>query len=217
MSIRIILADNHEIIREGLRSLFEKQSGMEVVGEAKDGQEVVQMVQKLSPDIIIMDISMYNLYGIDTTRHIVTNCPDVKILVLSIHSNKRFVTEMFKAGASGYMLKHGDFAELVNAIRVVLTNQVYLSPGIVGILTNDYVRHTSITDVSVRSILTIRECEVLQLLADGRCTKQIALHLGVSAKTVETHRKKIMGKLDTHSIAGLTKYAILEGLISLES
>ncbi len=215
MGIRIVLADDHKIVRDGLRSLLENQQDIEIVAEAEDGRTTVKQAQKFSPDVIIMDISMHDLNGIEATRQIIARSPGVKVLALSMHSDKRFVTGMLRAGASGYLLKESAFSELVNAIRVVASNQTYLSPRIAGMVTEDYVHHLSATDSSVRSTLTAREREVLQLLAEGKSTKQMAVQLHVSVKTIETHRQKIMDKLDIYNVAELTKYAIREGLTSL--
>jgi DNA-binding NarL/FixJ family response regulator len=215
MSIKIILADDHKIVRDGLRSLLENQQDMEIVAEAEDGRTTVQQAQKFSPDVIIMDISMHDLNGIEATRQIIARSPGVKVLALSMHSDKRFIAGMLSAGASGYLLKESAFSELVNAIRVVVSNQTYLSPRVAGMVTEDYVHHLSATDSSVRSTITAREREVLQLLAEGKSTKQMAVQLHVSVKTIETHRQKIMDKLDIYSVAELTKYAIREGLTSL--
>jgi DNA-binding NarL/FixJ family response regulator len=215
MSIKIVLADDHKIVRDGLRSLLENQQDIEVVAEAEDGRTTVKQAQKFSPDVIIMDISMHDLNGIEATRQIIAKSPGVKVLALSMHSDKRFVTGMLRAGASGYLLKESAFRELVNAIRVVALNQTYLSPRIAGMVTEDYVHHLSATNSSTRLTLTAREREVLQLLAEGKSTKQMAAHLHVSVKTIETHRQKIMDKLDIYSVAELTKYAIREGLTSL--
>ena len=215
MGIRIVLADDHKIVRDGLRSLLENQQDIEVVAEAEDGRTTVKQAQEFLPDVIIMDISMHDLNGIEATRQITTKSPGVKVLALSMHSDKRFVTGMLRAGASGYLLKESAFRELVNAIRVVASNQTYLSPRIAGMVTEDYVHHLSATDSSTRLTLTAREREVLQLLAEGKSTKQMAAHLHVSVKTIETHRQKIMDKLDIYNVAELTKYAIREGLTSL--
>ena len=217
MSIRILLADDHTIIRQGLRSLLEKEPEMEVVGEAEDGRKALRLVQELVPDIIVMDITMPNLNGIDATHKIVSKFPEVKVIALSIHSNKRFVAGMLKAGASGYILKECLFDELVQAIRAVAGGVRYLSPRITGVVVDNYVEHlVATTDLSLAK-LTDREHEVLQLLAEGRGTKQIALELHVSPKTIESNRHNIMEKLDIHSLAELTKYAIREGLTSLET
>lgn len=215
MGIRIILVDDHKIVRNGLRSLLDKEPNMEVVAEAEDGRTAVQKVQKHSPDIAIMDVSMHGLNGVDATRQIIAKSPGIKVLTLSMHSDKRFIEGMIKAGASGYMLKDSAFKELVSAIHTIVSNQVYLSPHIASIITEDYVHKKFETHSSVRSILTAREREVLQLLAEGKSTKEISSCLNVSVKTVDSHRHKIMDKLGIYSIAELTKYAVREGLTSL--
>jgi DNA-binding NarL/FixJ family response regulator len=215
MSIRIILADDHKIVRDGLRSLLEKHSDIEVVAEAHNGRTAVKQVHELSPDIVIMDISMSDLNGIEATYQIIAKSPNIKVLALSMHSDKRFVEGMLKAGASGFMLKDSAFTELVSAIRVLTSNQIYLSPPIASVITKDYISKKTKAGFSVGSILTSREREVLQLLAEGKSTKEISSCLNVSVKTIETHRKKIMEKLNIHNIAGLTKYAIREGLTTL--
>ncbi len=211
-----MLADDHGIIRQGLRSLLEKQPDVEVVGEADDGYIALELVRQLQPDIAIMDITMPNLNGVDATRRIVDEFPKVRVIALSIHSNRRFVSDMLRAGASGYILKECLFDELVQAIRAVAAGSIYLSPRITGVVVDDYVERLSVTSESELTGLTDREREVLQLLAEGNSTKAIALKLHVSYKTIESNRRRIMGKLDIHSIAELTKYAIREGLTSLE-
>jgi DNA-binding NarL/FixJ family response regulator len=216
MSIKILLADDHAIIRQGLHALLEKEPQMEVVGEAEDGRKALCLAQELVPDIIVMDITMPNLNGIDATHEIVSKFPEVKVIALSMHSNKRFVAGMLKAGASGYILKECLFDEFVQAIRTVVDGGTYLSPRITGVVVSDYVEHLSTAVNSQLATLTDREHEVLQLLAEGKGTKQIALELHVSPKTIEANRHNIMEKLDIHSIAELTKYAIREGLTSLE-
>jgi two-component system response regulator NreC len=216
MSIRILLADDHKIVRDGLRALLKNQSGMEVIAEAGDGRSTVQMVQELLPNVVIMDIAMPDMNGIEATRQITATAPNVKIVALSMHSDKRFVAEMLKAGASGYLLKDCAFEELDNAIRAVIANRIYLSPKLADIIIKDYTRLFPKTEFSVFSILTFREREVLQLLAEGKTTKEISSSLQISAKTVETYRKQLMDKLDIHSIAELTKYAVREGLTSLD-
>jgi two-component system response regulator NreC len=216
MSIKILIADDHKIFREGLRALIEKQPGMEIIDEVENGRKAVQLVRDLLPDVIIMDIAMPDLNGIEATRQIVSKIPNAKVIALSMHSDKRFVVEMLKAGASGYLLKDCAFEELAHAIRAVRTNRTYLSPKITDIMIKDYVRLFPKTKLSVSSILTPRQREVLQLLSEGKTTSQIAQDLQVSVKTVETYRQQIMEKLDIHSIAELTKYAIREGLTSVE-
>ena len=215
MSIRILLADDHGIIRQGLRSLLEKEPDMQVVGEAEDGRKAIELVNECSPDIVIMDITMPNLNGVEATRHITGESSKSKVIALSIHSNRRFVADMLKAGASGYILKECLSDELVQAIRSVSTGGRYLSPRITDVVIDDYVKRLSTTPESRIATLTARERQVLQLLAEGKSTKQIALDLHVSSKTIEANRRRIMEKLDIHSIAELTKYAVREGLTSL--
>jgi DNA-binding NarL/FixJ family response regulator len=215
MTLRIVLADDHKIVRDGLRNLLERYPDMEVAGEAEDGREALSLARKLSPDVVIMDIAMPDLNGIEATRQILAEIRNVKIIALSMHSDKRFVSEMLKAGASAYLLKDCAFEELVTAIRTIMKGKIYLSPGIAGVVIEDYLSKGSREDASAFSVLSDREREVLQLMVEGKSTKEIAAHLNVSAKTIETHRANIMAKLDIHTIAELTKYAIREGLTSL--
>jgi len=217
MSIRILLADDHKITRQGLRSLLDKQQDMEVVAEAEDGRTAVRLVGELSPNVVIMDVTMPDLNGIEATRQIVGQSPDVKIIALSMHSDTLFVTEMLRSGASGYLLKDCAFEELSRAIHAVVAGKTYLSPSVSGVVVDDYLHRLSKADFSDSQVLTDREREVLQLLAEGKSTKQIALKLHISVKTVETHRRQMMNKLDIHTVAELTKYAIRKGLTSLET
>jgi DNA-binding NarL/FixJ family response regulator len=217
MGIRVVLADDHGITRQGLRSLIEKQHDMEVVGEAQDGRQTFDLVRELVPDILITDISMPNLNGIDATRQIVRELPQIKVIALSIHSDRAFVADMLRAGAAGYVLKECTFRELVQAIQTVVNGGTYLSPKVAGVVVGDYVKRLSGTAESTLETLTGRERQVLQLISEGRATKQIALQLHVSPKTIEANRRKIMEKLDAHSIAELVKTAILGGLTSLET
>ena len=216
MSIRILVVDDHKIFREGLRALVEKQPGMELIGEVENGRKAIQLVQELLIDIIVMDIAMPDLNGIEATRQILAKAPSIKVIALSMHSDKRFVVEMLKAGASGYLLKDCAFEELAHAIRAVRANRTYLSPKIADMMIKDCVRLLPIGELSVFSVLTPRQRQVLQLLSEGKTTKEIGSDLQVSVKTVETYRQQIMDKLDIHSIAELTKYAIREGLTSLQ-
>jgi DNA-binding NarL/FixJ family response regulator len=216
MPTRVLLADDHRIIREGLRSLLQKQPDMEVVEEAQDGITAVRLTEKLHPDIVIMDIGMPDLNGIEAARQIVTRLKDVKVIALSMHSDKRFVLEMLKAGASGYLLKDCAFEELINAIRTVSSGQIYLSHRVTGVVVDEYLHNRPASESTVYSLLTAREREVLQLLAEGNTTKSIAASLHVSTKTIETHRQQIMEKLNLRSVAELTKYAVKEGLTSLD-
>jgi len=216
MSLKILLADDHKIVRDGLKSLIKKEASMEVVGEADNGRKAVQLARDLEPEVIIMDISMPDLNGVEATRQILADSPDVKIIALSMHSDKRYVRAALSAGASGYLLKDSAFEELVEAIRTVNTGRFYLSAGIVGVVVKDYVGSQANKDTLTSDILSAREREVLQLLAEGKRTKEIASDLHVSVKTIETHRQNIMQKLDIYTIAGLTRYAIREGLTSLD-
>jgi DNA-binding NarL/FixJ family response regulator len=215
VKLRILLADDHKIVRDGLRNLLEKDPEIVVVGEAEDGREALQLARRLSPDVVVMDIAMPDLNGIEATRQILAEMQKIKIVALSMHSDKRYVSEMLKAGTSGYLLKDCAFEELITAIRTIARGKIYLSPGIAGVVLEDYIRTGSSAATSAFSLLSDREREVLQLMAEGRTTKEVAAHLHVSVKTIETHRTHIMAKLDIHSIAALTKYAIREGLTSL--
>jgi DNA-binding NarL/FixJ family response regulator len=217
MNIRVLLVDDHAIIREGLRSLLEKQPEMEVVADTDDGRKAFDLVRELLPDIIIMDITMRGLNGIEATRRIIDEFPAVKVIALSIHSKRRYVTDMLSAGASGYILKECLFDELAQAIKAVAAGGRYLSPRITDIVVNDYIKHLSTTTNSPFEALKTREREVLQLVAEGKSTKQIALELHVSTKTIEANRRQVMEKLHAHSIAELTKYAVREGLTTLET
>jgi DNA-binding NarL/FixJ family response regulator len=217
MSLRILLADDHQILRQGLAALLTKESDMQVVGEASDGRTALTLAKELKPEIVVMDVAMPDLNGIDATRQILAEIPQTKIIALSMHSDKRFVVGMLKAGASGYLLKHCALEELVNAIRVVISNRTYLSPDIAGMVVEDFLLQSKSLDTSAFGVLTLREREVLQLYAEGKITRQIAELLHLSIKTVESHRKQIMEKLGFQSFADLIKYAIREGLTSLET
>jgi DNA-binding NarL/FixJ family response regulator len=214
MSIRIILAEDHKITREGLFNMLKDQPGMEVVGEAGNGREAIQLVRELSPDLVIMDVTMPGLNGIDATRIIISSSRNVRVIALSMYSDKQFVQGMMQAGASGYLLKDCAFNELVQAVRAVIKGDTYLSPGIAGIVVEDYISRLSKSASSACSVLTKREREVLQLISEGESTRHIAAKLAISIKTVETHRRQMMGKIGIRTVAGLTKYAIREGLTS---
>lgn len=216
MPTRILLADDHGILREGLRALLQKQPDFEVVAEADDGRAAVKLAKELQPDVVIIDIAMPNLNGIEATRKILADLPETKVLALSMHSDKRFVTGILREGASGYLLKDSAFEELSLAIQTVCGGRKYLSPGIAGIVVEDVIQQAPQSGAPRPTLLTHREREVLQLLAEGKATKEIAPQLNVSVKTIETHRKNIMDKLKIRNIAELTKYAIREGLTSLD-
>jgi DNA-binding NarL/FixJ family response regulator len=210
VSISILLADDHQIVRDGLKTLLEKQADMKVVGEAEDGRAAVSLARELAPDVVIMDIAMPGLNGVDAARQIKSDTSEVKIIALSMQSDGPIVRRMLQAGASGYMLKDCASDELVKAIRTVIRGGTYLSDGVQNVV----VRQLTIPEPTSNP-LTPKEREVLQLLAEGKTTKEIAAALYLSPKTVDTHRQHIMDKLDIHSVAELTKYAIREGLTSL--
>ena len=214
MSIRIILADDHEILRHGLSRSFLNTEDIEVIGQAKDGHSAVELAKELSPTIIVMDIGMPDLNGVEATRQIAKESPRVKVIGLSMHSSNKYVREMFKAGASGYLLKDCPFEELTKAIRTVAEGKAYVSPSIGDTVIKNYVGE--LEEDTAFSVLSQREREVLQLLAEGKTTKQVAGQLHISPKTVEAHRLRIMNKLSIDNIAQLTKYAIQEGLTQPE-
>ena len=217
MDIKILLADDHKITRDGLKALLENQDHLRVVGEAENGRQAVRLALDLEPDVIVMDINMPELNGIEATRQILAELPATKIIALSMYSDKRYVVGMLKAGVSGYLLKNCAFDELVAAISVVMKNQNYMSQKIAGTVMKDYASILESSDSSPASQLTVREREVLQLIAEGLKTKDIAARIHVSVKTVETHRQQIMRKLNAKSVAELTKIALREGLTSLDT
>jgi len=215
MKTRVFLADDHGMMREGLRLLIDRQRDMEVIGEADDGRKAVKQVTKLFPDIVVMDVEMPNLNGIDATRQISSGEKPVSVIALSAHTDRRYITEMLKSGAKGYLLKHSAGDELLDAIRTVRKGKTYLSPEIAETVAAECRRHATETS-SPFAQLSEREREVLQMLAEGKARKEIASDLCVSVKTIATHVEHIMEKLNIHSVAQLTKYAIRQGLTSLE-
>jgi two-component system response regulator NreC len=214
VSIKILLVDDHKIMRDGLRSLLDSQPGMQVIAEAVSGREAMRLALDKRPDVVIMDIDMPDLGGIEATRQMCAALPEVKVIGLSIHSEKHYVVNMLRAGASGFLSKDCPFDELAQAIKAVVSNHTYLSSGISEVMIDDYMRGIPLNESSAFSVLTPREREVLQLIAEGWTTKEMASQLNVSAKTVDTHRRQIMDKLKLRSIADLTKYAVQEGLTS---
>ncbi len=217
MGLRIIVIEDHGITRQGLCFLFDKEPDIEVVGQAEDGREGLELVRKLQPDIVITDISMPNLNGIDATRQIVREFPNIKVIALSMHARRPFVADMLKAGASAYLLKECLFDELIEAIRTVAAGGTYISAKVAGVVVSDYVNHLKSVVKSPLESLTTREREVLQMISEGKNTKEIARILHVSTKAIEANRRKIMEKLDAHSIAELVKIAITGGLIYIET
>lgn len=214
--MKILIADDHGVVREGLRVLIESQPGLEVVAEAQDGLKAIEMAKEFSPDAVLMDITMPNVNGVEATRQILEANPDTRIIALSVHFDKHFVTEMIKAGASGYVLKACLFDEVLKAIQTVGAGDYYLSPKITDIVMDDYKYYMTTATKSTEVCLTPRERQMVQFLAEGKSTKQIALNLHVSPKTIDSNRRQIMNKLGIFSIAELTKYAIREGLTSHE-
>lgn len=217
MKTKLLIADDHKIVRDGLRALLEKQQGMDVVGEAQTGRDAIRMAREKKPDVLIMDISMPDINGIEAAKKILGILPDIKIIALSMHSEPVLVREMIQAGAHAFLLKECAFDELVAAVESVLNNHTAMSKKITDIVVHDYVRKAHAAVPAPRPGLSAREVEVLQMVAEGLPTKAMANRLGLSIKTVETHRQQIMKKLDLHSVAALTKYAIREGLTGLNA
>ena len=216
MTTTVLLADDHNVVRDGLRRLLEGTDGIRVVGDVADGRDAVRVAKENCPDVVVMDVTMPGLNGVEATRQIRAALPKTKVLALSMHTDGQFVTEMLKAGASGYLLKTCVVDELVLAIRAVNSGKVYLGPEIGPVLAEIYIGKSAGTDAPGVS-LTRRQREILQLIAEGLTTKQIARQLARSAKTIEMHRRHLMEKLNLHGVADLTKYAIRRGLTSLEA
>jgi two-component system, NarL family, response regulator NreC len=216
MSVRILLADDHKMFRDGLRALLSSRPDLEVVGEAEDGLATLELAMRLRPDIVILDLAMPRLHGIEVVRRLAADLPQARVIILSMHSDRRFVVESLRAGAAAYVLKEAGFSELAEVIDDVRAGRLYLSPAVAEQVIRDYVRLAEAEDGSALAVLSGREREVMQLIAGGQSTKEIAGELHVSVKTIESHRKQIMDKLGLHSVAELTKYAIREGLTPLD-
>jgi DNA-binding NarL/FixJ family response regulator len=216
MKVRILLADDHRIMREGLKALLGKHSSLDVIAEAESGIEALTIARREKPEVIIMDIAMPDINGIEVTRQLKSELADIKIIALSMHSDRRFVSEILKAGASAYVLKHAAFEDLEKAIKAVMMNRTFLSADILESVVSDYVSQLSNSEYDAYRQLSDRERQVLQLLAQGNSTKEIAFKLHVSVKTIESHRQNIMNKLGIRTLAGLTKFAVREGLTSLD-
>lgn len=217
MTTRILLVDDHTILREGLRALIDREPQTVVVGEAADGATAVRLAGELQPDLVVMDLTMPIMNGIDATREITGKYPHIKVLALSMESDRLFVVEALKAGATGYLLKDSAFAEIAEALQTVARGETYLPRKVATLLVKEFLQCIP-EDVSpVYENLTVREKEILQLVADGRNTKEISFLLGTSTKTVENQRNTIMHKLNLFSIAELTKYAVRTGLSPLKS
>ena len=215
MKKSVLIADDHQIFREGLRALLESQPDINVLGEAENGRTLIKMARQLQPDLVIIDVAMPEMNGIEAARQIKELGIGTRVLALSMHSDSRFVTQMLKAGADGYLLKDCAFNELTEAMQTVFQNRVYLSPGITDLVVKAYLEHAADNAPAHATVLTSREREILQLIAEGKNTLEIAELLNISGKTVDTHRRQIMRNLDRYSVAELTKYAIREGITVL--
>ena len=213
--MRILLADDHKMMRDGLRAILESE-GFTIVGEVADGREAVAMALRTTPEIVVMDISMPHLNGIDATKQLVRDIPGIKVIGLSMNSDRRYVVAMFEAGAVGYLLKNSASDELIQAVRAVAEDLTYISPSVAGALVDGTLGGARPLRGTTQRPLSPREREVLQLIAEGNSSKEIATRLGLAVPTVETHRRQIMDKLAMRTIAELTKYAVREGLTSLE-
>jgi two-component system, NarL family, response regulator NreC len=215
MAMKILLVDDHEIMREGICALLRKHPEMDVVGQAADGRMAIDMVRELQPDVVVMDIGMPNLNGIEATRQMIIENPHLKVMALSTHSDGSVVAKMIKAGATGYMLKESAFSELLDGLHTMAEGKTYLCSKISKVVFADYVNLLTNPKSELIDGLTIREREILQLVAEGHTTKDIARELHLSPKTVDSHREHIMEKLGVRNVACLTKYAIREGLTTL--
>ncbi|MRR56415.1 MAG: response regulator transcription factor [Deltaproteobacteria bacterium] len=216
MKTLVMIVDDHQIVRDGLKAILHNEEGIGVIAEADNGRTALRLIKELMPEIVIMDIAMPDMNGIDATRRISVEYPDIKVLILSMHHDKRMVLEVFNAGARGYLLKECASDELLRAIKTLLQGETYLSPKISSIVVKGLVKQQKEEIPSEIFSLSSREREVLQLLAEGKSMKEIAFTLDVSIKTVEAFRKRLMDKLKVNSIAELTKIAIREGLTSLD-
>ncbi len=217
MAIRIVLIDDHHLVRQGLKALIEKEPDLQVVGEAENGKEAVELVQQHRPHLVIIDVSLPDNSATEATEQILAGTPDVKVIALSLHSGRHFVISMFQAGASAYLLKDCAFEELAQAIRMVAGGKTYLGAGISDFAVRGFIEEFPNSNQSWLPSLTTREREVLQLMAEGKSTNQIAVCLDITIKTVESHTQNLKQKLGINSVANLTKYALREGLTSLDS
>jgi DNA-binding NarL/FixJ family response regulator len=214
-TVRILLADDHTLVREGLRKIIEAQPGWEVIGEAADGRQAVRQALDLKPDLVVMDLAMPQLGGVDAIQQIVRRLPAVRILVLSMHADEVYVTRALKAGAHGYLLKDSAGTDLLRAVTALVQQKSFFSPAVSRVMLDDYMRQLADRGISDRyDTLSEREREVFQLIAEGRANKEIADILHVSPSTVETHRARIMDKLDVHSAVEIVLYAVRRGIIS---
>jgi DNA-binding NarL/FixJ family response regulator len=213
MATTILLVDDHQVLLDGLRLGLDQRPDMDVIGEAGDGETAVRLARQLRPDVVIMDISMAGMTGVDATRRIAGDCPDTKIIALSMHAKAIFIAETLKAGASGYISKQNGFSSMVRGIETVLAGDCFLCPRAAGLLAREYVRSSGNSRLAT---LTEQEREILKFLADGKSSKAIGLLMGLTTKSIDYHRRRIMEKLNVSSIAGLVKTAVREGLTPLE-
>lgn len=212
--IRVLLADDHRLVRAGIRSLLERLPGLDVVAEASDGKEALFLVEAHQPQVVLMDLSMPSLNGIEATRYLTKKCPQVRVLILSIYSDEEHVYQSLRAGAAGYLLKGAATEELELAIRSVARGETYLSPPVSKPVIMEYVRRTNV-GLGAREGISPRQNQILKLIAEGETTKQVAMHLAISVKTVETHRSALMRRLGVRDVAGLVRYAVKVGLVDL--
>lgn len=213
-ALRILIADDHEVARRGIRSLLETHSGWEICGEAKDGREAVELGGALKPDIFLLDIGMPNLNGLDAARQILAVNPDARILILTIHDSEQVVREVLSAGARGFLLKSDAGRDLLAAVEALQQRRTFFTPRVAQMMLEGYLRPQT-DDLTNQHVLTPREREVIQLVAEGKTTKEIASALNLSVKTAETHRTNLMRKLDLHSVADLTLYAVRNGIVQI--
>ncbi len=217
MSVRVLIVDDHKIVREGLRSLLAKEPDIEVVGEAESAYQAIDLAEEMRPDLVLMDIVMPGLNGIEATRLVLAKAPTVKVIALSMYSERQYVIEMLRAGACGYLLKDCALEQLGEAIRTVAQGRTYITQRITDVIIEDYTSQVRNPRSAASSVLTSKQYKILQLLAEGNSTREIALRMALNTKTVESHRRRIMQKLNIHTIAGLTKYAIRDGLVSADA
>ena len=213
--LRIFIADDHEVAREGIRSLVENHAGWEVCGEGRDGREAVTGASQLKPDVFLLDIGMPNLNGLDAARQILTILPEARILILTVHDSEQVVREVLAAGARGFLLKSDTGRDLVAAVEALQHGRTFFTSRVSQMMLDGYLRPYNESETSAQCVLTPREREVIQLVAEGKSTKEVATALNLSVKTAETHRTNLMRKLDLHSIADLTLYAVRNGIVQV--
>ena len=213
--LRIFIADDHEVAREGIRSVVENHAGWEVCGEGRDGREAVTAASQLKPDVFLLDIGMPNLNGLDAARQILTILPEARILILTVHDSEQVVREVLAAGARGFLLKSDTGRDLVAAVEALQHGRTFFTSRVAQMMLDGYLRPYNESEPSSQCVLTPREREVIQLVAEGKSTKEVATALNLSVKTAETHRTNLMRKLDLHSIADLTLYAVRNGIVQV--